>query len=338
MPKSFTSQWFWIIFLTCVLIPLTSSPALANQGPIGVLADFSGDVIIKNKGSWAVQPRLNLPLYSSDKVVTKLGSARITFNDGAVLQIQNNSNLRIDQSVEEKGLFKKVKTVKRTLRLMLGKLFVKTGKSKTQTVLQTPTAVCGLRGTAVNLSIDAEGQPYIQFTEGGAAFSIGDFIAGIAQDVPAELANQNPAQRAAFVANAAAEQAVKASEQAASGEISDAQEALIKAKAAEASAMEVKIQAAIILRDNPDPAVVEAAGEAIQKADEAIDQADEVQKEAIDKGAVEPEPDAQDPGEPEAYEAPEEDKTPAADEPPATDPPVATPEPPIQDLPPASPV
>ena len=338
MPKSFTSQWFRIIFLTCVLIPLTSSQAFSSEDPIGVLSDFSGDVIIKSRGSWGVQPRLNLPLYSSDKVVTKLGSARITFNDGAVLQIQNNSNLRIHQSVEEKGLFKKVKTVKRTLRLMLGKLFVKTGKSKTQTVLQTSTAVCGLRGTVVNLSIDEGGQSYIQFTEGGAAFSIGDFISGIAKDVPAELANRNPAQRAAFVANAAADQAAKASEQAASGEISDAQEALIKAKAAEASATEVKIQAAIILRDNPDPAVVEEANEAIKKADEAIDQADEVQKDAIDRGAVEPEPAAEDPGEPEAYEPPEEDEAPAADEPPAADPPVAAPEPPIQDLPPASPV
>ena len=134
MPKSFTSQWLWIIFFTCVLIPLTSSQAFSSEDPIGVLSDFSGDVIIKSKGSWGVQPRLNLPLYSSDKVVTKLGSARITFNDGAVIKVQNNSNLRIHQSVEEKGLFKKVKTVKRTLRLMLGKLFVKTGKSKTQTV------------------------------------------------------------------------------------------------------------------------------------------------------------------------------------------------------------
>jgi hypothetical protein len=338
MHKSFAYQWFWVICFTCVLIPSTSSQALSGEDPIGVLSDFSGDVIIKNKGSWGVEPRLNLPLYSSDKVVTKLGNARITFNDGAIARVENNSNLLIKQSVEEKGLFNKVKTVKRTLRLMLGKLLVKSGNSKTQTILQTPTSVCGLRGTVVILSVDAGGQPYIQFTEGGAAYSVGDFITGIAQDVPTELADKNPAQRAAFVAKAAADQAAKASEQAASGEISDAQEALIKAKAAEASATEVKIQAAIILRDNPDPAVVEAAGEAIQKADEAIDQAEDVQKDAIDKGAVEPEPEAKDPGEPEAYEAPEEDKAPPADEPPATDPPVATPEPPIQDLPPASPV
>jgi len=277
---------------------------------------------------------VNLPLYSSDKVVTKLGSARITFNDGAVLQVENNSNLLIDQSVEEKGLFKKVKTVKRTLRLMLGKLFVKTGKSKSNlhTALQTPTAICGLRGTAVSLSIDAEGQPYIKFTEGVAAFSIGDFITGIAKDVPAALANQNPAQRAAFVAKAAADQAAKASEQTASGEISDVQAALIKAKAAEASAREVKIQAAIMVRDNPDPEVVEEASRAIQEADDAIERAEDIQKDAINKGAVESEPEAKDPGEPEAYEPPGEDESPA------TGPPVVAPEPPIQDLQPASPV
>ena len=76
MHKSFAYQWFWIICFTCVLIHLTSSQALSSEDPIGVLSDFSGDVIIKNKGSWGVQPRLNLPLYSSDKVVANLGSAR----------------------------------------------------------------------------------------------------------------------------------------------------------------------------------------------------------------------------------------------------------------------
>ena len=315
---------FLIMLLTCTLILLSATPALSRAEPVGKLTEFSGDVIIKSKGSWAVQPTLNHPLYSSDKVVTRLGRATITFSDGAIVKVENNSNLLIEERVEVKGWFRKIKTIKRRLRLLLGKLSFKTGRSKQKrdTIFETPTAVCGIRGTAGTLSIDAEGQAYIQFTDGGAAFTIGDFLSGIAQDVPVELADKSPAQRAVFVAKAAADQAAKASKQAASGEISDAQAALISAIAAEATAKEVKAQATIMLENNPSPEVVKAANEAIKEADEAIKQAVELQGEAAEQGAVKPE------GGPEAYEPPTE---PGFDVPMESDPP-------IKDSEPASPV
>lgn len=324
---------FLIMLLTCTLIFLSATPALSREDPVGKLTDFSGDVIIKSKGSWAVQPTLNHPLYSSDKVVTRLGRATITFSDGAIVKVENNSNLLIEERVEEKGWFRKVKVFKRRLRLLLGKLSFKTGRSKQKrdTVFETPTAVCGIRGTAGTLSIDAKGQAYIQFTDGKAAFTIGDFISGIAQDVPVELADKSPAQRAVFVAKAAADQAARASKQAASGEISDAQAALIRAIAAEATAKEVKAQAVIMLENNPSPEVVKAANEAIKEADEAIQQAVELQGEAAEQGAVKPE------GEPEGYEPPAEPEAYEPPEEPGFDVPVE-PEPPIQDNEPASPV
>jgi len=323
MHKPHKPTRFLILLVTCILIFLSATPALSREEPVGKLTDFSGDVIIKSKGSWAVQPSLNQPLYSSDKVVTRLGRATITFSDGAIVKVENNSNLLIEERVEEKGWFRKIKTVKRHLRLLLGKLSFKIGRSKQKrdTIFETPTAVCGIRGTAGTLSIDSEGQAYIQFTDGGAAFTIGDFITGIAQDVPAELADKNPAQLAVFVAKAAADQAAKASQQAASGEISDAQAALILAIAAEAAAKEVKAQATIMLENNPSSEVVAAANEAIKEADEAIKQAREAQEEAVEKGAVEP-------GEAEPYEPPTE---------PGFDIPLED-EPPIQDTEPASPV
>lgn len=294
------------MFLACALIFLTATPALSDAEPIGRLTDFSGDVIIKSKGSWAAQPTLNYPLYSSDKVVTRLGKATIIFNDGAIVKIENNSNLLIDERVEVKGFFRKIRTIKRRLRLLLGKLHFKTGSSrhKREMIFETATAVMGIRGTAGTLSIDADGQPYIQFSEGGPAYSIGDFLSGVAVDVPVELADKSPAQRAVFVAKAAADQAARASELAASGEISDAQAALIRALATEATAKEVKIQATIMLENNPSPEVVEAANEAIKEADEAIKQAVELQVEAAEKGAVQPEGGPE--GEAEAYVPPAE--------------------------------
>ncbi len=152
MQKSHKSTNVLIMLLTCALIFALATPALSGEEPVGKLTDFSGAVIIKSKGSWAAKPTLNQPLYSSDKVVTQLGKATIVFNDGLVIKVANNSNLLIKEQVEKK-------TVKRRLRLILGKLSFKTGKSKNkrETIFETPTAVCAIRGTAGTLSVEWKG-------------------------------------------------------------------------------------------------------------------------------------------------------------------------------------
>jgi hypothetical protein len=152
MHKSHKSTNFLIMLLTCALIFALATPALSREEPVGKLTDFSGAVIIKSKGSWAAKPTLNQPIYSSDKVVTQLGKATIIFNDGLVIKVANNSNLLIKEQVEKK-------TVKRRLRLILGKLSFKTGKSKNkrETIFETPTAVCAIRGTAGTLSVEWKG-------------------------------------------------------------------------------------------------------------------------------------------------------------------------------------
>ena len=65
--------------------------AFPAEEPIATLTDFSGTVLIKSRGEWGVEPTENLPLYSQDKVVTRVGIATITFTDGAVLEIKSNS-------------------------------------------------------------------------------------------------------------------------------------------------------------------------------------------------------------------------------------------------------
>ncbi len=152
MHKLHKSTNFLMMLLACALIFALATPALSREEPVGKLTDFSGAVIIKSKGSWAAKPTLNQLLYSSDKVVTQLGRATITFNDGLVIKVANNSNLSIKEQVE-KG------TIKRRLRLILGKLSFKTGKSKNKrdTIFETPTAVCAIRGTAGTLSVEWKG-------------------------------------------------------------------------------------------------------------------------------------------------------------------------------------
>jgi hypothetical protein len=328
---------FFSMCITFLFVMLSSVPAFSADEVMGRLSSFSGEVLIKSRGSWGVEPEAGLPLYSDDKVVTRIGSATITLTDGAVIELRNNSNLRIEEREETRGFFRRIKVVQRRFRLMLGKMMFKTGTSSINNTLETPTMVCGLRGTAGTLSIGRDGQTYIQFTDGGPSYTIGEFISGVADDVPTEIASMSPVQRAAFVAKAAADQAKNASALAreAAGTPGEqrmqTQAAYAAAKAAEMAAEEVKVQATIIAQNNPDPEVVEQANAAITQAEQAAESAREAQQDALDAGAI--------PVEPGTYPVP---RIP----PPVTRPPVqqpgfdvpVTPEPEVEDMEPASPV
>ena len=277
----------FLLFFTVICLLSISAPAFSVEGPVAKLTKFSGTVLIKSQGSWGIKPEKDLPLYSEDKLVTRTGVATITFNDGAVMEIKPNSNLLIKESEEEAGIGETIRGAKRRLRLLLGKMFFRTGRSsKTKTTLETTTMVCGLRGTAGVISMDAAGQTYLQFTE-GSGDTVGNFISGVASDVPSELANLNPAQRASFVAAAAADQAANAAEMAATGEMSDADAALAASQAAKAAAQEAK-DAAEAMLNSPDAAVQAEAQAAIIAAEQAIDAAEAAEAAATEAGATAP--------------------------------------------------
>ncbi|PKN63516.1 MAG: hypothetical protein CVU57_18980 [Deltaproteobacteria bacterium HGW-Deltaproteobacteria-15] len=268
------------VFAFAVLLHLMAMPASSSQ-QVASLTEFTGMVIVQSQGDWGVKPEKGLPLYSMDKVVTKTGTAVVTFKDGAVLQIRANSNLLIEEQ-------EKTGSVIRNLRLLLGKVLFKTGVgSKAQTNLQTPTAVVGLRGTAGTLSIGLDGKNYIQFTEGGASYTLGEFLSGVAKDVPPELADLNPAQRAAFAAAAAADQAKKAAEAAKDGTVTEKQAAFAAAVAAEKAAMEAMVAAEAML-NSASPEIVQQAQAAIDAANLAIKAAQDAQRELLNQGVQPP--------------------------------------------------
>ena len=271
-----------ILFLFCLLSTFfIPTFAFSQEKPIARLAEFSGTVLISSQGSWGVKPAKDLPLYSTDKVVTRIGNATIIFHDGGTLDVKNNSNVLIQEREAETGL---VKTIERRILLFLGKLNFKTGKSNVETRFETTRAVIGIRGTAGILSIGADGKTYIHFTEGGAKYILGDFVRGVAKDVRVALADQNPVQRATFVAKAAVEQIGRTEQKVAAGEMPQAQLDLAKAISKETSAMEVLTYAESMLI-SPDEKVLEWARQQIATAKETIQQAKEDQKKAIKNGA-----------------------------------------------------
>jgi len=333
------------MLLLIIMVPGVS--AVAAEQPIARLTEFSGTVMIRSQGSWGVEPQVGLLLYSRDRLVTRGGSkATVTFNDGAVMAISANSNLMIQEQEETKGFFKKYTVAKRRIRLLLGKLNFSTGRSNTQTQLETPTAVCGLRGTAGTLSLGADGQPYIQFTEGGTSFIIGEFLSGVAADLPQELADLNVVQRAAIVANASAVQAAEAQAKAETGEITEAQADLELAVAAKTSAEEAKTEAVTLAENSPSSEIVAEATAALAAADQAIQQADEAISNAASQGATPPpdtpgdqpgdqpsdQPGDETPSDAEGFEQPDTDnkfQAPGSD---PSQPPAETPDqPPVED-------
>jgi len=274
---------FLLLFLVSIIFFIPCS-AFSQEKPIAKLADFSGTVLIKSQDSWGKTPVKDLPLYSMDKLVTRIGSATIVFNDGATVSIKNNSNILINEQEKSKGL---VKIIERHIMLFLGKLNFKTGKkgkSNIETRFETTRAVIGIRGTAGILSIGADGKTYIYFSEGEAKYILGDFVRGIAKDVRDYLADQNPGQRATFVAKAATDQVRRTEKMVAAGKMPPSQLDLAKAIAKETSALEMLTLAESML-SSPDKKRIEWAKEQITKAKETIKEAKKEQKNAIKNGA-----------------------------------------------------
>jgi len=77
--------------LIAVSILLFSGPAFSADKIVGRLTDFSGTVMVKSQGSWGKEIKTGLFLYSDDKVVTRAGTATVTFTDGAVMELKANS-------------------------------------------------------------------------------------------------------------------------------------------------------------------------------------------------------------------------------------------------------
>jgi len=271
-----------------------SAPALSANELIAELSVFSGDVLVRTQGSWEIESRANMPLYSDDKVVTKNGTAKIIFkNDGAVMELKDNSNLLINEEKTQRGVFKKVTIIERKLRLISGKLYLRNGRTGTINTLETPTLVCGLKDIVVGIiSIGADGQSYMSFSEGGVDYIIGDFIQGIAADVSTEESMKNKVQWAAFNAAAIANRAKKAKENTEAlinqENVPMVQLALAEAELAAAQATleslnEIKQEILLFIENNPDKDLVTREKKKLYRIEKSLLDANAVVNKAIEK-------------------------------------------------------
>ena len=161
-----------------------ASPTCAKT-PIAKISGFKGEVIIQSKANIFDLTKIGRPLMEGDRIQTRQGEAKITFNDGAVMKVRPWSSAMISEREEETGwwIFKTRKAV-RKITCFVGKLWFKSGASKRKNYLQTPTAVCGLRGSEASVGFDNI-VSYLAVATGIPESVVGKFVEGDF-DIPGE--------------------------------------------------------------------------------------------------------------------------------------------------------
>jgi chemotaxis protein histidine kinase CheA len=242
------------LFLSCLLI----LPSVASAS-IGRISSFKGEVIVQSGDNIARVVARGHLVNNGDILLTKQGEAQVTFTDGGIVRINAHTQISIQERKEESGvLFFKRTGVARRVTCYLGKLWFKSGLSKTQNYMQSPTAVAGLRGSDGDFGFNpATMQTFMNMYSGEAAV-VGNVMRGFFEN-PGISAAQKSAVYQSLVQAANKTEAAKAS-----GKTID------QAQAKVVALQVVKQAAQILIQNNPDAKAKQSAQLANATADASI--------------------------------------------------------------------
>ena len=257
---------FIVFFILCIGIVFLNSQVYAQKQPIASVSFFTGDVFMKSGFDILRVAQIGQVLYDGDMIQTKDGEVHITFNDGALMKIQPFTNTMIQEREEKSGfwLFKTKKLVRR-MTVFVGKFWFKSGVSKRKNFVQTPTAVCGIRGSTVTAGYDNLNS-YLNMIS-GISDKLGDWIEGVFDNPGIDAALKNTIYNDLVEAKNKLEIAQA---------ITDPEERDKAVAEAQKAVLDVVIDAAAALESNPDPIVA-------AEAKKAGDEAEELKKEIKDK-------------------------------------------------------
>jgi len=304
MNPRFKVLLFLILLISVFFFNQNASAAI----PVAKISSLRGEVIVQSDAKIIKVTEVGYVLNAGDRVQTKDGEVQITFNDGAIMKVNPFTSTMIQEREEESGfwLFKTKKMVRR-ITCFVGKLWFKTGVSKRKNYLQTPTAVCGLRGSDGDIGFDNINTYLNMYT--GKADIVGKVIKGFFKAPGIDAATRNRVYQTLIVAHKTIEEAkvtkkavdmakarvealkvvkVAATELEKNPDKRVAKEAKIVATAADAilAAAEVKVVVEEIkeVKETAEKAKEEEAAkkaeEAAKKAEEAAKKAEEAAKKA----------------------------------------------------------
>ena len=179
------------VLIITLLAGIFFVPLSVNSvSPIAVISKYEGDVTVMSGKQVIKVMRARYILANGDHIQTKDGSVQITFQDGAILKLRPYTQITIQERSEQRRLwfFKTRKSVRR-ITTFVGKLFFRSGVSKRRNHLQTPTAVCGIRGTELEIGFD-NAMTYLRVYT-GATDVTGKVIKGLFADPEMSAALKN---------------------------------------------------------------------------------------------------------------------------------------------------
>lgn len=136
--------------------PLTLQDLSSEAKEIGKITKSTGAVSIISGIDIITLTEAGLKLKTGDKIKTDEGDVEIEMNDGALMKVSPFTVASSAERVEKKRilLWKKDEDVRR-VTCYVGKIWFKSGeKSEKKNYLQTPTAVCALRGADGDVGFD----------------------------------------------------------------------------------------------------------------------------------------------------------------------------------------
>lgn len=268
-----TSNHLTVFFIFVVGVLGASACWGATAPVIAQVTDVEGSAVIMSGTTIKVIGRAGVQVRAGDRIQTKKGSVEIVFNDGAIMNIHPYTSTMIQEDEESEGFgFWKKKVSVRRVTCFIGKLWFKSGLSKARArrnYLQTPTAVCGIRGSDGDIGFDGI-QTYLNMYH-GETDNVGDVLLGFFENPGAYVAEKSKVYKDLEKASKRYAKALK------SGDPEDMKEAV-------ALALEAAIAGGESLAGNPDPDVAAFGEQMAQEAQELLEEM------GIDTGVLPPEP------------------------------------------------
>jgi len=160
-----TTKYLILIFISVILLLISTAPLSAANTPIGKVIDIEGLVKSTNEANIETQLTIGSDVFLMDRIITETNSKiGVGFNDGSYVAVGPDSNLIFDTFIyKPKGKNNRFNfTALKGIFLVIAGKISKTGNNYTAT---TPTAVLGVRGTAFGIICNPSEQIVKQFND-----------------------------------------------------------------------------------------------------------------------------------------------------------------------------
>ena len=157
-------KFFAVCLIFTIIFILPSQMSFAKEDPLGSFTSISGFVHVQRaKETEWIKAEQNMSVYFGDKIKSgDDGEGEITFNDQSLLKIHQNAHIAINtiiSPVEKRN----------SIILFFGRIWSRISKEALRRKafeVQTPTAVCGARGTEFSTAAYEDGTMLVRVDSG----------------------------------------------------------------------------------------------------------------------------------------------------------------------------